>query len=72
MELEKKPVLFSGDTLFQGSIGRTDLWGGSYDALIQSIKEKLFKLPEEAKVFPGHGNPTTLWDEKRKNPFLQD
>lgn len=63
-------TLFSGDTLFQGSIGRTDLWGGSYDELIKSIKKRLMILDDEIVVFPGHGPSTLIGKEKRNNPFL--
>jgi len=66
----EKPLLFSGDTLFARGIGRTDLWGGSYPQLLQSIHERLLTRAEETHVIPGHGPPTTLFDEKRKNPFL--
>lgn len=66
-----KPTLFSGDTLFQGSIGRTDIWGGSYEQLIRSIREKLWHLSDETIIHPGHGQSTTLGIEKRDNPFLQ-
>lgn len=62
--------LISGDSLFEGSIGRTDLEGGSYATLIKSIQEKLITLPEETVVYPGHGPYTTIGDEKRMNPFL--
>ncbi|MDD5634944.1 MAG: MBL fold metallo-hydrolase [Candidatus Omnitrophica bacterium] len=63
-------VVFSGDALFQGSIGRTDLPGSSYDALIDSITKKLLTLPDKVRVFPGHGPETTIGDERRDNPFL--
>lgn len=63
-------LLISGDSLFEGSIGRTDLEGGSYATLIKSIQEKLMTLPEETVVYPGHGPYTTIGDEKRSNPFL--
>ncbi len=62
--------LFTGDTLFQGSIGRTDLCGGDYEQLIKSIKEKLFPLGEEISVYPGHGEGTQLGRERMTNPFL--
>ena len=63
--------LFAGDTLFQGSIGRTDLWGGSYEAIMHSIRQNLLKLDDRTIVYPGHGPVTTIADEKRHNPFLQ-
>ncbi|MBC8061987.1 MAG: MBL fold metallo-hydrolase [Clostridiaceae bacterium] len=62
--------LFSGDTLFAQSIGRTDLSGGNFETIIQSIKDKLFTLPEETKVFPGHGAETSIKNEKKYNPFF--
>lgn len=62
--------IFSGDTLFQRSIGRTDLPGGNYEQIITSIREKLYPLDEELVVFPGHGDPTTLGEEKYENPFV--
>ena len=62
--------LISGDSLFEGSIGRTDLEGGSYATLIKSITERLMTLPEETVVYPGHGPYTSIGDEKRMNPFL--
>lgn len=64
------PWLFAGDTLFAGSIGRTDLWGGSYPEIIRSIRLKLLALPEDTIVFPGHGPSTTLAEERETNPFL--
>lgn len=64
-------VLFSGDVLFQNSVGRTDLPGGSMEELLHSIKEKLFRLPEETRVMPGHGPETTLGMEKAFNGFLR-
>ncbi len=63
-------LLISGDTLFAGSIGRTDLPGGSFEQLISSINDKLFPLPDDTIVYPGHGPQTTIGDEKRYNPFL--
>ena len=62
--------LFVGDTLFAGSIGRTDLPGGNHQQLILNIKEKLLPLPEDTKVYPGHGPMTTIGEEKLYNPFL--
>jgi glyoxylase-like metal-dependent hydrolase (beta-lactamase superfamily II) len=62
--------LISGDSLFEGSIGRTDLEGGSYATLIKSITEHLMTLPEETVVYPGHGAYTTIGEEKKCNPFL--
>lgn len=63
-------VVFSGDTLFNLGIGRTDFPGGDYDQLLNSIVTKLFVLPDETIVFPGHGPDTTIGDERRGNPFL--
>lgn len=60
-----------GDALFQGSIGRTDLPGGDYPTLIDSIKRRLLSLPDNTVVYSGHGDPTTIGDEKRLNPFLR-
>ncbi len=62
--------VFSGDTLFQRSIGRTDLPGGNYEQLIQSIRTQLYILEEDLVVFPGHGEPTTIMEEKYENPFV--
>ena len=63
--------LLSGDTLFRESIGRTDLWGGSYPQILDSIREKLLVLPDEMVVYPGHGEITTIGFERAHNPFLQ-
>ena len=62
--------LFVGDTLFAGSIGRTDLPGGDYDTLIASIRNVLFAFGDDAIVHPGHGPDTTIGQERRTNPFL--
>ena len=66
--LEKK--LIAGDTLFAGSIGRTDLPGGSFDKIIRSLREKVLALPDETVVVPGHGSLTTIGEERESNPFL--
>lgn len=63
--------LLSGDTLFKGSIGRTDLLGGSYEKIINSIRVKLMSLPDETIVLPGHGQPSTIKYERESNPFLK-
>jgi glyoxylase-like metal-dependent hydrolase (beta-lactamase superfamily II) len=65
------PQLFSGDTLFAGSIGRTDLWGGSMERIMDSLRTKLMHLPDETVVYPGHGPVTTIGNERHLNPFLQ-
>ena len=62
--------LFVGDTLFAGSIGRTDLPGGDYDTLIHAIRTVLFAFRDETEVYPGHGPMTTIGQERRTNPFL--
>ena len=62
--------IFVGDTMFAGSIGRTDLPGGSYETLINSIKERLFPLGDSTIVYPGHGPSTTIKNEREHNPFL--
>jgi hydroxyacylglutathione hydrolase len=67
---EKK--LIAGDTLFAGSIGRTDLPGGSMEKILRSLKGKLLELPDETLVVPGHGSLTTIGDERELNPYLQD
>lgn len=66
----KEKVLISGDALFQGSIGRTDLERGDYDTLINSITRKLLVLPDDTEVYPGHGPSTTIGQEKLNNPYL--
>ena len=67
--IEEAGFLVSGDTLFQESVGRTDFPTGSMGTLVRSIKEKLFVLPEDTKVYPGHGDSTTIAHEKKYNPF---
>ena len=68
--IEDENVLFSGDTLFYTSIGRTDFATGSYNKLVNSVRLKLFVLPDEVKVYPGHMSETTIGYEKEYNPFL--
>ncbi|MFZ0523534.1 MAG: MBL fold metallo-hydrolase [Candidatus Acidiferrales bacterium] len=63
--------LIAGDTLFQGSIGRTDLWGGSLKEIMNSIRSKLLTLPDETLVIPGHGDTTTIGAERAENPYLK-
>lgn len=63
-------LIIAGDVLFNGSIGRTDLPGGDFDTLINSIRSQLFTLPDDFSVYPGHGPSTTIGQEKRTNPFL--
>ncbi|MBA3303062.1 MAG: MBL fold metallo-hydrolase, partial [Acidimicrobiia bacterium] len=67
---EEAPILFSGDHLFAGSIGRTDMPGGSYDELMASMAEKILPLDDGIAVLPGHGPATTVGRERRTNPFL--
>ncbi|MGZ5427559.1 MAG: MBL fold metallo-hydrolase [Thermoanaerobaculia bacterium] len=69
---EDGDVLFSGDTLFRRSIGRTDLWGGSTPQILESIRGQLLTLPGGLRVIPGHGDETTIADEGKKNPFVGD
>lgn len=68
--LKSERALFSGDTLFEGSVGRCDLPTGSMSSIIRSIKDKLMILPEDTDVYPGHGEKTTIANEKRYNPYL--
>ena len=66
---EKEKALFSGDVLFLNSVGRTDLPGGNHNTLLNSIRKKLFTLPDDVTVYPGHGEETTVGVEKRTNPY---
>ena len=68
---KESSLTVSGDVLFEGSIGRTDLYKGNHQQLIASVSEKLFTLPDETKVYSGHGNPTTIGFEKQYNPFFR-
>jgi len=68
--IEKEGIVFTGDALFSGSIGRTDLPGGDFDTLINSIKTKLFTLPAETVVYPGHYGSTTIGKEINTNPYF--
>ena len=69
--VESEDVVLSGDALFAGSVGRTDLFGGSMEVLLRSINERLLALPDETKVYPGHGPETTIAEERSHNPFLR-
>jgi hydroxyacylglutathione hydrolase len=69
--LEKKGILFSGDTLFQSSIGRTDLPGGDFNQIVDSIKNRIFNLKKDYSIIPGHGPNTTLAYEAKSNPFVK-
>jgi glyoxylase-like metal-dependent hydrolase (beta-lactamase superfamily II) len=71
MALLAEDCVFSGDTLFAGSIGRYDLPGGSLKELVNSLKSKLLTLPDHVRVYPGHGPVTTIGEERRNNPFLK-
>jgi hydroxyacylglutathione hydrolase len=67
---EEDKFCITGDVLFREGIGRTDLWGGDYNRLIRSIETKLFTLPGDVKIYPGHGEPSTINHEMQNNPFL--
>jgi hydroxyacylglutathione hydrolase len=69
---EEGRLLFVGDTLFAGAIGRTDLPGGDYDTLLRSIRNVLLAFPDDCIVYPGHGETTTIGEERKSNPFLTD
>ncbi len=70
--LESEKICFTGDVLFKESIGRTDLWGGNYEILINSIKVKLLNLPDDVIIFPGHENESSIGYEKQFNPYLMN
>jgi len=70
ISLSTEKMVFVGDTLFAGSIGRTDLPGGDYDGLIRNVREKIFTLGDDVVVYPGHGPRTTVGQERRTNPFF--
>ncbi len=70
ISLVEQGIVFTGDALFAGSVGRTDLLGGDLMTLLDGIKQHLLTLPDETRVFPGHGPDSTIGDEKRENPFL--
>ena len=70
--LSSEKVLFTGDTLFLGSIGRTDLPGGNHEQLMETIKKMIENFPEDVQVYSGHGNVTSIGNEKRSNPFYLD
>ena len=63
--------LFAGDVIFEESVGRTDLWGGSFDVLKKSILDKIYTLPDDTAIFPGHGGATSVEREKKTNPFVR-
>ena len=67
---EKDVIVFTGDALFAGSIGRSDLPGGNHEQLLESIRSRLFALPPDTIVYPGHGSETTIGEEIRSNPFF--
>ena len=69
---EVPPLLFSGDVLFEGSIGRTDLPGGDHAAMLRSLRDVVLPLPDETVVLPGHGGQTSIGRERATNPFLRE
>ena len=69
-QLQVPETLFTGDTLFQGSVGRTDLWGGDQDLMFKNIKQRIFSLDDDTRVCPGHGPESKVGIEKRDNPFF--
>lgn len=68
---EKDKICFTGDVLFRSSIGRSDLWGGDYETLLNSIRTRLFTLPDDTIIYPGHEEQSTIGDEKENNPFFK-
>ena len=70
--VEKEKAVFTGDLIFAGSVGRTDFPGGSFEALLDSIREKIISLPDDFTIYPGHGPKTTVAREDRTNPFIND
>ncbi len=68
--LISEKIVFTGDTLFAGSIGRTDFPGSDYETLMRSIREKLMNLPDDTTIYPGHGPKSTIGQERRFNPFV--
>jgi glyoxylase-like metal-dependent hydrolase (beta-lactamase superfamily II) len=64
-------VLFSGDLIFQGGVGRTDLPGGDWEALVESIRKQVYTLPDETRILSGHGEESTVGEEKCENPFVR-
>jgi len=68
---KEQGIMIVGDVLFQGSVGRTDLWGGDTNTLINGIKTKILSLNDEVVIAPGHGNLTTIGEERQNNPYLQ-
>jgi len=64
-------ICFTGDTLFRGGVGRTDLYGGNYGVLLHSIRDRLHKLPDDTVIYPGHGPESTMAFERKNNPFLK-
>lgn len=68
---EEEKICFTGDVLFEGSIGRTDLWGADSKTLLNSIKTKLYSLPDDVKIYPGHGESSLIGAEKKYNPFIR-
>ena len=67
---EQAKVIFSGDLIFQGSVGRTDLPGGDWETLVESIRKEVYTLPDDIQILSGHGGKTSVGEEKRQNPFV--